>query len=46
MKFIPYQYKRLLIKDILSARAPLPRENALFFRVLCSRGDLPSSALG
>ena len=43
IKFIPYQCKRFLSKDILSVWARLTVKKPLFFGVLCRRGDLPSS---
>ena len=43
IKFIPYQCKRFLSKDILSAWARLPRKKTMFFSVLCGRGGLSSS---
>ena len=45
IKVIPHQGKWFLNKDILTAWPHLPRETALFFCVLCRKGDLPSSNL-
>ena len=43
MKVIPHRSKQFLNKDILTAGAHLQWKTALFFCILCRRGDLPSS---
>ena len=45
-KVIPYQCKRLLSKDILTAWAHWQWKTALFFGVLFARGGFTSSTLG
>ena len=46
IKVIPHQGKRLLNKDNLTAWAHWQCKTALFFGVLCDRGDSPSSKVG
>ena len=46
IKLIPYQCKRFLSDEILTAWAPWQWKTVLFFCVLCVRGGLPSSTLG